>query len=38
VTVKYSPIMDAGNHPTEEISFDFQINAQLTTRDTDNEK
>ena len=38
ITVNYTPIMHAGNHPTEEVRFDFQINAQLTTRDTENEK
>jgi hypothetical protein len=34
VNVRYTPAMDEDNRPTEEISFDFQINAQLTSQDT----
>lgn len=32
-TVKYSPSLDKDNRPTEETSFSFQINAQLTPQD-----
>jgi hypothetical protein len=33
-TVKYEPELDKDKHPTQETSFSFQINAQLTPQDT----
>lgn len=33
INARYAPSMDEDNRPTEEISFDFQINVQLTPQD-----